>query len=230
MKTTRQAFTIVELLVVISLIILLIALLLPGLGLAREQGRRLVCASNARQTATAVLEYSNDYNGRLPTAHVNNMGQRLPWLWDMPEHTVAELAERGIMREQMYCPSNTHQNDDGLWNWNWYKVLGYYWLWEMTGNQPPLTIRSANGKLRNGYIVFASTQGATELELITDANISQNGNFAQVFGGWPTPHRSPHLDPGNLPAGGNVIYLDGHGGWRQFSEMEMQSPGPQQWF
>ena len=43
------AFTLIEVLVVVAIIALLIAVLIPSLSRAREQARRGVCASNARQ-------------------------------------------------------------------------------------------------------------------------------------------------------------------------------------
>lgn len=64
----RRGFTLVELLVVISVLGLLIAILLPSLSRAREQGKRASCASNRRQVGTLLNVYLNEYNDRLPHA------------------------------------------------------------------------------------------------------------------------------------------------------------------
>jgi prepilin-type N-terminal cleavage/methylation domain-containing protein len=61
-----RAFTLVELLVVISVIAILIAMMLPALGKAREQARRAVCMANQHQISVAAETYANDQHEFYP--------------------------------------------------------------------------------------------------------------------------------------------------------------------
>ena len=61
----RKGFTLIELLVVIAIIALLMALLVPALERAREQGQRVVCLGNLRQLMLAWNFYNDDNDGRI---------------------------------------------------------------------------------------------------------------------------------------------------------------------
>jgi prepilin-type N-terminal cleavage/methylation domain-containing protein/prepilin-type processing-associated H-X9-DG protein len=62
----KPAFTLVELLVVIGIIALLISILLPALGRAREQANRIKCLSNMKNLGTALASYVAVNKGWMP--------------------------------------------------------------------------------------------------------------------------------------------------------------------
>jgi prepilin-type processing-associated H-X9-DG protein len=62
-KNNIPAFTLMELLVVMAITCLLIALILPVLGLARKIGRRTICQGNLKQITYSWHMYFEDYDG-----------------------------------------------------------------------------------------------------------------------------------------------------------------------
>ncbi|HPD31151.1 MAG TPA: prepilin-type N-terminal cleavage/methylation domain-containing protein [Phycisphaerae bacterium] len=61
-----RAFTLIEILVVVSIIALLISILLPSLRRAREQAQAVVCSSNTKQIITALMTYQLEAKGFIP--------------------------------------------------------------------------------------------------------------------------------------------------------------------
>lgn len=70
----RKAFTLVELLVVISIISLLMAILIPVLGRVRKQAKAIVCRSNLKQWGLIWQMYTDSNNNLFPTGEGSGIG------------------------------------------------------------------------------------------------------------------------------------------------------------
>jgi prepilin-type N-terminal cleavage/methylation domain-containing protein len=75
----KNAFTLIELLVVIAIIAILMALLLPSLNRAREQGKRGACLNNLRQMALGWNLYADDHQERLVMGCSSTDAERQNW-------------------------------------------------------------------------------------------------------------------------------------------------------
>ncbi len=99
-----RAFTLVELLVVISVIALLLALLLPALENAREEGNSIVCQTQMDQLFRGIFFYVDEFEGRLPFMSVNGVYQLTAGL----DIWIAQVANQlGNPRPRLFrCPSD----------------------------------------------------------------------------------------------------------------------------
>lgn len=126
MKSKNRAFTLVELLVVISIIALLVSILLPALNKAREQAKFVYCKTNLHQTGQALVIYASDFNGRIvPGQYWFGMtiydGPHPTWTYPDFEGPVLLgklLSENYIALPEsenhvFYCPSDDIKNTAG---------------------------------------------------------------------------------------------------------------------
>jgi prepilin-type N-terminal cleavage/methylation domain-containing protein/prepilin-type processing-associated H-X9-DG protein len=109
----RNAFTLIELLVVIAVIAVLMAILMPALNRAREQGKRAACLNNLKQLALSWNLYTDDFDGRMVNA---NTGTSAPtvrnekgcWVYWSDPSTATEEQRVQRIRDGLlypYCPN-----------------------------------------------------------------------------------------------------------------------------
>ncbi len=65
-RRTQSGFTLVELLVVISIIALLAGLLMPAISAAKSKANRVDCLNNVKQLVLSLHMYADDYQGYMP--------------------------------------------------------------------------------------------------------------------------------------------------------------------
>jgi prepilin-type N-terminal cleavage/methylation domain-containing protein len=74
-----SGFSLIELIVVVSIIAILASLLLPAIGLVRAQAKQMKCGSNLRQLGIASSIYAEDHDGILPNTYNNLVSPAYRW-------------------------------------------------------------------------------------------------------------------------------------------------------
>ena len=223
LRATRRGFTLIELLVVVAIIALLISILLPSLDQAREQARRVVCASQMRQIALGATTYAIENTGYLPGSETSRT-----WDWRAPvrrrtdgaEMTgVADLFETGHLdtgdRTLMLCPS---RQDRPTWSPNETYVGRQMW---QAGLSSYMWAGSASIATRwNGpwYLSFYWVRfdlhdpGHTLIADTVSYEVAQPNE-----GGWAWMRQNNHYVASGsdrvLAAGGNALAVDGSAAW-----------------
>jgi prepilin-type N-terminal cleavage/methylation domain-containing protein len=123
-----RGFTLIEMLVVVSIIVLLIAMLLPALGRARDAAKQTVCASNLEQLGTGMMTYGGENMGKIPIGYIDNArgsNYHMIWAHNAPKRymMLGALYESGHVTsgQSFYCPSQKHvgwQYDAPSNQWN----------------------------------------------------------------------------------------------------------------
>ncbi|MEE9465294.1 MAG: prepilin-type N-terminal cleavage/methylation domain-containing protein, partial [Candidatus Neomarinimicrobiota bacterium] len=106
----RNGFTLIELLVVIAIIAILMAILMPALHRAREQGKRAACLSNLKQMMLAWAMYADDNDGKMVNGNTSTGGANKDgtcWVYwpgrDASEEQRIDGIKSGLLHP--YCPS-----------------------------------------------------------------------------------------------------------------------------
>jgi prepilin-type N-terminal cleavage/methylation domain-containing protein/prepilin-type processing-associated H-X9-DG protein len=187
-RRTQRAFTLIELLVVIAIIAILAAILFPVFARARENARRTSCLSNIKNLGLAVMQYTQDYDERMP--RINTYGP--------------QALETG--KNSGYCPSSCLH----LWQHSVYPYVK-----SAQAYLCPSTDRdwdgSYTGRMPFGYnegmsgIALAAIQIPAETIVLGDSVPSANSYILNPYPS--TSHAMPdarHLETFNM------VYADGH--------------------
>jgi prepilin-type N-terminal cleavage/methylation domain-containing protein len=247
MAIKKKAFTLVELLVVISIIALLLAILMPALSKVREQAKNVVCGSQLRQQGIAMLAYASDNRvyphavGRFD-ASGNLLTPFFPmtttWSNDGVTYNPAGQAvlfDGGYIKDPsfFFCPAisknatglvikydpRQFQKDPSTGKVNWFNVVFGYCYW--AGGYKCL-IASYDANLLKATAQSPNSRSDTVMiaDLITTWP-SSGGSYAGIE---KKSIWSNHVR-GGIISGGNIIRNDNSVVWSPFKDMQrdMQS-------
>ncbi len=163
----KLVFTLIELLVVVAIIAILVALLLPALGKAKDTASGVMCANNLNQLGIADVSYASTYNGyHVAVFH----GDHISWddrlaEFDGRDLTTAQKAENGLKRADypelgagaaLYkCPSDPVQEKE--YYPRTYALNAARWYWDAPDHKIVGGVTNINTFTRGG-ISYGSLQ------------------------------------------------------------------------
>lgn len=241
-----KGFTLLELLVVVGAIAILVAIELPALAGNKSQSKIGLCASHVRQLALACQIYANDNSSRLPALSSpaawawdlpTGVASGLLAYGAATNTFYCPGTAPRFTDKQNWSGAGTGPNTT-LWNYDstgQFRVIGY--AMAFSGTASVLNSTNQNTTMLPETIkigsIPVSAPPASERVLVADATISTTAtlpgyahpenNYVSIVGGFQQngatyPMVSPHLQ-GNIPAGGNLGFKDGHVAWRKFEIM-----------
>ncbi len=192
--STRRAFTLVELLVVIGIIALLVSILLPALNRVRDQGNVVKCASNLKQLAVALINYAAENKGRLPP-NIND-GSSGGWGATNPAaqewfhndrlgrylRTGNQTGTGNVFPPVMICPTAP----DGSSRTYAMNIWGSSAADQFVYNKTPGAVKSRNGNYSpnppfRGVIFDTDTKQPATLILLAERHVNVNGGSFGLF-------------------------------------------------
>lgn len=219
-----HAFTLVEVLVSIAILGVLIGLLVPALGRARDQAKLTQCATSMRSIGQALFIFAGDHRDRLPL-------NRRPW-------NEVEMDSLGVGFSEKSDPSDAGNE----WIWQIHRVLGRTtrpWMFDLRCPTAALTFPSLAGAeiadlddrpgscwLLNSYCsdrLLSSIPSPGQGVMVHESGLWEpiSGDTVELefpSQPWRYPHPRAGFDRGTKPWGWlsgwypqrNILWCDGH--------------------
>jgi len=245
--TRRAGFTLIELLVVIAIIAILAAILFPVFARAREKARQTSCASNLKQIAMAVIQYSDDHDGYGPISHGSGCFQ---------DEGTGKTAPGGMCNSGLALKPYEASWADYYVRTPGPTTIVYNWkvnpVWKCGGNGGG-TYKMAFGRGGTWHTwsltrssVLGVVKNPSRAMLVADSwgwdkmnGINGFANVGAVYGWWwdfwyprdPNAHSGSPVDPndpyylknqesfGAHNGGNNIAFVDGHVKWFSVASM-----------
>lgn len=199
----RKAFTLIELLVVIAIIALLLSIIVPALKKAKDQARKVICASNLSQLGKALEMYEQSCNYKRLSIRSTTADTNLYWMGKLADYagdsSFAQQYQLGQKMDLLLCPSAPYEKftaDPDLVN-----ASGQYgssqmpWEWKRAANLSTIGSYTLNGWVAYDSL-YDSVSGYSDYMLRDWLNMSSS---VPLFGdgvwtvGWPKGTDNPPL-------------------------------------
>jgi prepilin-type N-terminal cleavage/methylation domain-containing protein/prepilin-type processing-associated H-X9-DG protein len=212
----RQAFTLIELLVVIAIIALLMAILMPALSKARDQGRTITCRANLKSYGIALRMYLDENSYYFPDARTWLKSDKHPWVrkGDTPTGVfwpyVKDLDVHMCPKFSQYAKGTNYADTAVSYVMNSYVGnRGEIWSSWLGAGVKGI---SKEGEVYNPAAVLVFTEENTwtiegySIAPFNDTHFTVGHRTRQIDN-----YATFHNAPGDRDKGGaNLVYVDGH--------------------
>lgn len=148
-REEMKTFTLIELLIVVSIIAILAGMLLPALNKAREAAWKISCVNNLKSIGVASQIYTADHNDMVVVSKYNN-SDPLTWMTLLCGSKQLNCSDLTAQNTQLpfkvfQCPaalripSNGTNWTSGWYNWAPISKAGYGLNWRLTRYSPKIT-------------------------------------------------------------------------------------------
>lgn len=223
----QWGFTLIELLVVIAVIAILVALVLPGLAVAKERALRTSCRNNLRQFHLSLHLYASEQRDFLLSGLSQNRNPEDEHTPVLSTNSRAAIFAQGMRLKTVLCPSlkRPFTTKDGWYDNDYGYVIGYHYLGGHNGTPWP-KVAAADSE----WISPQKISHPTNTVLLADLNawsfimdetvVPHASRGGLLKKGFSTLWGSDGASSKEMGAqGGNVASLDGSVIWKPMKAM-----------
>lgn len=230
-----RAFSLIEMLVVITVVVILLSILLPTIGGARYAARQTLCGANLRGLVAASLAYSNDYKGDVPYGGFDSYGRGcfltdtrkilyMQYGLDSPKKWWCPLDF--LATQNNYILTTKYGTDPRWFNDSTWSPSGLDWTENHRNQQgynyfvgpgravadPSVTIQYNMALAKKFRNITRPSQRLVWADSLKDQGTTSGG----VSGGWQHPCNTHNRGREGYPDGSMNAMADGHVEYRQF--------------
>lgn len=219
---SKQTFTLIELMVVLTVIMILTCLLVPALEKTRALAHKTECKNNMSQIGTLFSFYSADNNGQFPAPYITEFGN----YWSNVLYSLY-CSDKGLEIDDTAYPTSEpppYYVDNLAYN-----ILGCKyeegtvfhcpsaWILQRLNSSTPKTYPLSYSM--NPYLAFGSTTSGKPWVYVKTSNILKpseaylimDNNSGMYLGLWQFWSYATRTMTTNIhDEGRNILYVDGH--------------------